>query len=504
MPIRTSLLCLLVGMSCARPEPASTRLRPTLYRVVATVLTTPTSAQPVPAAARLALLQHLQTQLGTLPNVSVIPESEIAFARQQAPACTQDGQGTACWSAVGSQMDADWTLLVHLAKVTEARCSLKVELVTHGRESTTVEASAESPCSMPAVQAALNGLLQTLTPTQGMVVSTSTPMPCDNACTTGETSCKDRSVLACTDGDWNGCAEWVATACEAPEGCSAGHCVAGLDGMVFVAEGPFRMGSSPGELERAMSLCRARKHNCLASWWRPEQPAHWTQVSGFWIDKTEVTRAQYDACVKAGKCAAASESSCRIWDRKADKWAIGVRLPEEYRKPEMPIVCVNFEEAKRYCGFVRKRLPTEAEWELAARGADGRLFPWGNTPYDGTQANGCDQRCSAIAGKGWRLERDLDDGFTYLAPVGSFPRGASPAGALDMSGNAWEWVEDWFDENYYANAERNDPRGPAEGEYKTVRGGSWSNESDSLRAAFRYSARADARLSTIGVRCAYP
>lgn len=500
----TLLVAGLAAFSCARADPVATLPRSAAERVVVAVLERADTPQEVPVAVRRAIYRRVQVQVGALPNVSIVPEGEVALAVQQSATCVGQPNDPSCWRDVAAKHDADWVLLVSLARSADDRCTVTASVTRRTEGETSTPSSAESACALSAVQEALDGLLRALPATRAITSELSQAPTCDSVCTAGEVACKGRSALVCADADWNGCAEWTATACAATEGCSAGRCVAGLEGMVFVSEGPFRMGSTPEELSLAMRLCNERKHTCLASWWRAEQPAHWTQVSGFWIDKTEVTRAQYEACVKAGACGAVNEASCRIWDQKSGKWVTGGRLPEDFHKPEMPMVCLTFEDAKRFCGHARKRLPTEAEWELAARGSDGRLFPWGNTSYDGTQANGCDQRCRAIAGKGWRLEPDLDDRYTYVAPVGSFPRGASPSGALDMSGNVWEWVEDWFDENYYANAERKDPRGPPDGEYKTVRGGSWSNEADSIRAAFRYSARMDERLSTIGVRCAYP
>ncbi len=274
--------------------------------------------------------------------------------------------------------------------------------------------------------------------------------------------------------------------------------------MAFVREGPYQMGSTSEQLKYAMRLCLSRKQDCRPSWWRTEQPAHWVVVPGFWIDRTEVTQAAYEKCVEGGKCGQIKQAKCRIWDPSSRQWITGPVVPKRLLGPKKPVVCVNWAEAGNYCSWAGKRLPTEAEWERAARGTDGRLYPWGNDPFDGRRGNGCDKECGEIAGKGWRVEHNINDGVRFLSDVGSYPAGASPAGILDAAGSVWEWVQDWYGEDYYSASERRAPAGPQTGEFRVVRGGSWSNESDSLRSGFRYSLTADTRITTLGFRCAYP
>ena len=193
---------------------------------------------------------------------------------------------------------------------------------------------------------------------------------------------------------------------------------------VNVSAGTFPMGCNAAtDLE-----CRA-----------DEKPQHNVTLPAFDIDKTEVTQAQYLACVKAGKC---TYPKCP-WDPCA--------------QPDIPIACVKHAQALDYCSWAGKRLPSEAEWEKAARGTDGRKFPWGNAPItcDLANMNGCgDTRWS----------------------VGSKPMNASPYGALDMAGNVVEWTNDFYDPGYYAVSPPSAPVGPKDGTEYCGRGGGFKSD----------------------------
>ena len=147
------------------------------------------------------------------------------------------------------------------------------------------------------------------------------------------------------------------------------------------------------------------------------------------------------------------------------------------------MVMVTYKDAEAYATWAGKRLPTEEEWELAARGTDGRIFPWGNQYQEGT--------CNIMAGKGIRTR-----------PVGSYPAGASPFGCLDMIGNAAEWCEDWY--GPYPNATLYEPSGPKHGAARVVRGGSWSDRPERCRAASRDNLPPSVRLKYLGFRVVCP
>jgi formylglycine-generating enzyme required for sulfatase activity len=230
-----------------------------------------------------------------------------------------------------------------------------------------------------------------------------------------------------------------------------------IDGasMVFVPAGDFLMGS--GDADK----------NARAG----EKPQHTVYLDAFWIDKFEVTNALYKKCVDAGKCAKPKE--------------IGSYTRNSYYgNPQFdnhPVIYVSWDNATQYCAWAGKRLPTEAQWEKAARGTDGRIYPWGNV-FDKNKLN------------------SSDGGNRDTIAVGNFSSGVSPYGAMDMAGNVWEWVADWYDEKYYANSPRNNPKGPSSGQYRVFRGGSYNNGANDARAVYRnsYNAR---WYSNMGFRC---
>jgi formylglycine-generating enzyme required for sulfatase activity len=235
--------------------------------------------------------------------------------------------------------------------------------------------------------------------------------------------------------------------------------------MVYVPAGEFIMGSKEGDVD--------------------ERLEHTVYLDAFWIDKYEVSNAQYQKCVGAGACRA--PTTCG--------W--GEPTYGDASKTNHPVVCVNWDDARAYCAWARARLPTEAEWEKAARGTDGRRWPWGST-FDVSRLNFCDRNCEFD----WK-DTGADDGYARTAPVGNFPAGASPYGVLDMAGNVWEWVADWYDPNYYTYSPSHNPQGPDSGEKKVQHGGAWSNDKWIVQSAIRDPYLPTDTLSDTGFRCAY-
>jgi len=216
-----------------------------------------------------------------------------------------------------------------------------------------------------------------------------------------------------------------------------------------------------------------------------EQPQHTVYLDAFWIDRTEVTNAQYRRCVESGTCRA--PTTCN--------W--GEPTYSDPSKRDHPVVCVSWQGAEDYCAWAGKSLPTEAQWEKAARGTDGRIHPWGNE-FDCHRANLDDETeiddYVVPGGEGC-------DGFPSTAPVGSFPDGASPYGALDMAGNVWEWVADWYDGSYYGRSPKRNPTGPDSGEFRALRGGSWTYTRFGARCATRRGGYPVSRNELHGFRC---
>ncbi len=234
--------------------------------------------------------------------------------------------------------------------------------------------------------------------------------------------------------------------------------------MVYVPSGTFRMGSDDDDVDNALQLCKEYHYNCERSWVEDEQPMHSVTLDEFWLDRTEVTNAQYALCVADGDC----EESSYMDDT-------------DFNGDNYPVVGVSWHDANSYCEWAGSRLPTEAEWEYAARGLREHTYPWG----DGDPSCGLAQ---------------YSDCSGSTVPVGSFPNGASWCGVLDMAGNVWEWVDDWYGK-YHSGSQTN-PTGPEMGKYRVLRGGSWYDGAGSARAANRYWYVPRAVSSDYGFRCA--
>jgi len=161
-------------------------------------------------------------------------------------------------------------------------------------------------------------------------------------------------------------------------------------------------------------------------------------------------------------------------------------------------VLVSWDDAAAFCEWTGSRLPTEVQWEYAARGPESPVYPWDDA-FDGEKLNYCDRNCPLD----W-ADQNVDDGYEFTAPVGTYSEGASWVGALDMAGNVWEWVNDWYDSEYYSNSPGENPPGPASGEYRVLRGGAWdfNGDDNDARSAIRLVSQPGNRFDHIGFRCA--
>ena len=229
------------------------------------------------------------------------------------------------------------------------------------------------------------------------------------------------------------------------------------DGMesVYVSAGVFRMGSSSSDAES------------------DEMPERWVHLDAFWIDRTEVTNGMYELCVRAGACPVPQDTRS-----KTRLFYYG-----DARYSEYPVIHIPWAAAQAYCQWAGRRLPSEAEWEKAARGVDARTYPWGERRSSLELAN-------------------FDNRIGDTTPVGKFPAGASPYGALDMAGNVSEWVSDWYAANTYAIGPAVNPFGPQTGEFRILRGGSWLNIDKVIRAAYRLWNVPEHGYEISGFRCA--
>jgi len=234
-------------------------------------------------------------------------------------------------------------------------------------------------------------------------------------------------------------------------------------GMVLIPEGAFEMGSrrSLRELD-PVAIFQADRHML-----GPEDPAHEVILDAYYIDLYEVANADYKKYLEATR----TTTLPRYWE------------DTNFNQPTQPVVGVTWKEAQVFCQWKNKRLPTEAEWEKAARGKRPVKYPWGNEEPDKTRLN-------------------FNNHIGKTAPVGSYPTGKSDYGVFDLSGNVAEWVKDWHFPEYYLFSPKENPPGPEKGHYKIIRGGNWKNNAEDVRLTYRNATVPKARSKTVGFRCA--
>jgi len=253
--------------------------------------------------------------------------------------------------------------------------------------------------------------------------------------------------------------------------------VSPLDQMVqvFVPSGEFLMGMT--DINGKLTESGGRAY--------PEIPSNIVYLDSYWFDKYEVTNAQYALCVAAGGC-------------EPPTWSASFTREHYYDDPQYanyPVIYVAWAKARAYCEWAGRRLPTEAEWEKAARGTDGREYPWGNEPISSERVNLCDSSCPRSF-----ANPNFNDGYPETAPVGSFPAGASPYGAMDMAGNVWEWNGTLI-APYPYDATDGRENLDVTGE-RGWRGGAWSNGIWWMRASLRYRSYPWYSYYNLGFRCA--
>ena len=266
---------------------------------------------------------------------------------------------------------------------------------------------------------------------------------------------------------------------------------------VKVPAGEFIMGRTRKQVDEVIKQCVKAgnsKSNCKR-WYEDQLPQHTVYVDDFEIAKYPLTVAQFEIFVKetGHRTTAEKKGSGWVWtgkweERKGADWRHPHGPDSDIKgKEDHPVTQVSWHDAVAYCQWLSEktgqtwRLPTEAEWEKAARGTDGRIYPWGNGEPDKTLCN---------------YNMNVKD----TTPVDQYPAGASPYGALDMAGNVWEWCVDWYDADYYPHSPRRNPTGPETGKYRVLRGGSWDNYAGFVRSAYRNYSSPDDRNDSWGFR----
>ncbi len=240
------------------------------------------------------------------------------------------------------------------------------------------------------------------------------------------------------------------------------------EGMVLIPAGEFEMGIDSSDIPDLVQWAKRFRDSVTASLFVDETPRHTVYLDAFYMDIYEVTNAQYQKFMDS-----TGHAEPQYWNESGSN------------APQQPVVAITWHDAVAYAEWAGKRLPTEAEWEKAARGGlVGKRYSWGD------EISRDDANYNDIGGK---------DVWSFTSPVGSFA--ANGYGLYDMAGNMWEWCADWYDEGYYANSPRNNPLGPDSGSHRVLRGGSWHHGPYALRVAGRDFDNPASVGSRVGFRC---
>jgi formylglycine-generating enzyme required for sulfatase activity len=261
------------------------------------------------------------------------------------------------------------------------------------------------------------------------------------------------------------------------------HCPAG---MIYHASGKMIMGAKDGGRDDT-------------------RPTHQVTLTAYCLDRTEVTAGAYQDCINAGVCEKppASVNIPGITDKQKEAFT-ELCTARHKELSDHPINCVDWDMADKYCKWAKKRLPTEAEWEYAARGVEQRDFPWGDEKPDETRLNACGAECLKWGEDHLVPMKPMypgDDGFAGTAPVGHYPAGSTKLGEVDLAGNVWEWTADYY--GTYSPDPVTDPKGPEKGAERVIRGGAFNgSEVDWAKPSYRYRSAPDTYNHAIGFRCA--
>ena len=272
--------------------------------------------------------------------------------------------------------------------------------------------------------------------------------------------------------------------------------------LVYVAEGEFAMGSTSEQIEEVFIDCQRQTNNQCSddipytgynNIFEDEKPQLRVYLDPYYIDQFEVSNALYAECVADSICHSPNDPS---YTRES---YYGNAKFYNY-----PVINVSWFDANTYCRWRNARLPSEAEWEKAASWnnltQEKYVYPWGNN-FDGSLANFCDINC--LWDWTWQ-NKSYDDGYADTSPVGNYPNGVSPYGVYNMAGNVWEWVNDWYQSDYYATLgdDGYNPQGPSNGDRRVLRGGAFSNLNNNARTAYRDGYNPSNAVFSIGFRCA--